>query len=207
MPFSVSRHSSIRFLVVWLSVMCRADVVIIAKSPSPYLSLEISLLVFAYVTLGENLALGQTKSYTTGCLVHTDKQFGVLVQTAYNWTMETEILAEVAKSSAGNSSLLAYIVGSNGLLAFIVLWVVKLWINEKLGKLDKVDSVSDTLIEIRKDLEYMDRDLKTMQEQLGDFRHPLKKVDSMDRNLAILERDIKAAHRRMDEWSQTMRGT
>lgn len=103
-----------------------------------------------------------------------------------------EIIKIPPVSSNDAQSAVPYIVGSNSLFGIIMIYIVKRWANGMLTKIGAIDEIKERLTEIRKDHEYI-------KEKLFELKHPIQKVDYLDRQVGILETHVQAAHRRLDE--------
>lgn len=83
------------------------------------------------------------------------------------------------------------IVGSNGVFGAISLYLVKRWINGMLLKIATIEVLANETKEMRIELGHM-------KEKIAELKHPIQKVDNIDKQVALLDAKAEAAHRRLD---------
>lgn len=107
----------------------------------------------------------------------------------------TEATVSIPKSSDDIVAQVLPIVGSNGVLGAISLYLVKRWINGMLLKIGHIETLANDLKEIRTSMEQF-------KEKFAELKPTIQKVDQIDKTVAVLDAKAEAAHRRLDEFSR-----
>lgn len=84
-----------------------------------------------------------------------------------------------------------YIVGTSGIVIAILFGIIAYWFKDLLNKVGQITSII-------KDIEYL-------KEKFQEIKAPIEKIERLDREMGIVQRDLKTAFIRVDEIRESHR--
>lgn len=102
-----------------------------------------------------------------------------------------ETISSTTNPSDLASSTIPYLVGSNGIMGAVLLYLIKRWVNGMFSKLAKFESMQSDMAEIKFKMNHLG-------EQLAELKYPINRVSELDKSFAVLDTKVTALHRRLD---------